>query len=274
MAPEPVRAGSGWLRLREPADADARSAELVDIVRERLPAGPLEIHDLGGGTGSMARWLAPQLDGPQHWVLHDRDADLLEVASGLPVPHARDGAQVTLETRLGDITRLDAGELQGASLITASALLDMFTAEEIERFVATCAGAGCPALATLSVAGRVELTPSDPLDEGLMAAFNAHQQRRSNIGRLLGPGAAAAAVDALARTGLEVLERPSPWRLAPDRRALAAEWLTGWIGAALEQDPSLVERTAPYVLQRRAQLAAGRLSVIVDHVDLLALPAR
>lgn len=274
MAPEPVRAGSGWLRLREPADADARSAELVDIVRERLPAGPLEIHDLGAGTGSMARWLAPQLDGPQHWVLHDRDADLLEVASGLPVPHARDGAQVTLETRLGDITRLDTGELHGASLITASALLDMFTAEELERFVASCAGAGCPALATLSVAGRVELTPSDPLDEGLMAAFNAHQQRRSNIGRLLGPGAVAAAVDALSRAGLEVLERPSPWCLAPDRRALAAEWLTGWIGAALEQDPSLVERTAPYVLRRRAQLAAGRLSVIVEHVDLLALPAR
>lgn len=274
MALDPVRAGSGWLWLREPADADARSGELVEIVREHLPDGPLKIHDLGGGTGSMARWLAPQLDGPQQWVLHDRDAELLELTSGLPVPRARDGAAVTLETRLDDITRLDAGELAGASLITASALLDMFTAEELDRFVATCAGAGCPALVTLSVVGRVELTPADPLDEGLMAAFNAHQQRRSTIGRLLGPGAATAAPEAFGGAGLEVLERPSPWRLTPDRAALAAEWFTGWIGAALEQDPSLVERTASYVLQRRAQLAAGGLSVIVDHVDLLALPGR
>mgnify|MGYP006208423873 CR=1 FL=1 len=32
------------------------------------------------------------------------------------------------------------------------------------------AGAGCPALLTLSVAGRVELTPSHPLDAELVAA--------------------------------------------------------------------------------------------------------
>lgn len=274
MALEPARAGSGWLRLREPADADARSGDLVEIVRTHLPDGPLEIHDLGGGTGSMARWLAPQLDGPQRWVLHDRDAELLQLAGGLPVPGARTGAAVTLETRLGDITRLDPGELAGASLITASALLDMFTAMELDRFVAMCAGAGCPTLVTLSVVGRVEMTPADSLDERVMAAFNAHQRRLSPIGRLLGPDAAAAAAEALGRAGLEVLERPSPWRLTPDRAALAAEWFTGWIGAAREQDPSLVERTAPYVLRRRAQLAAGALSVLVEHVDLLALPRR
>ena len=29
----------------------------------------------------MGRWLAPLLDGPQHWVLHDRDPDLLGVAA-------------------------------------------------------------------------------------------------------------------------------------------------------------------------------------------------
>ena len=39
------------------------------------------IHDLGSGTGSMSRWLAPRLPGPQHWVLHDRDADLLARAA-------------------------------------------------------------------------------------------------------------------------------------------------------------------------------------------------
>ncbi len=272
MASEPVRAGAGWLQLREPADAEARSGELVDILRPHLPTSPLEIHDLGGGTGSMARWLAPRLDGPQRWVLHDRDAELLHLADSLPAPRSRNGAHVTVATRIGDITRLDASELADASLITASALLDMFTADEVDRFVAICAGVGCPVLVTLSVVGRVELVPADPWDERVMEAFNAHQRRLSQSGRLLGPGAAAAAIERFERAGLMVLQRPSPWRLTPYRTALAAEWFTGWIRAALEQDPSLVEAAAPYALRRQAQVAAGTASITVNHLDFLALP--
>ena len=71
----------------------------------RRPAA-WSIHDLGCGTGAMGRWLAPLLRGPQHWVLHDRDADLLEVAAAeLPGP-AADGAAVTVEVRQSEITRL------------------------------------------------------------------------------------------------------------------------------------------------------------------------
>src|SRR5438045_9613778 len=79
-----------WLALREPADADARAVELVEPVRRRL-AGldrPV-IHDLGSGTGSMARWLAPRLSGPQHWGLYDRDPDRPARAS-VPAPAAGD----------------------------------------------------------------------------------------------------------------------------------------------------------------------------------------
>ena len=53
------------------------------VHRAGRPAGrrpPLLVHDLGSGTGSMVRWLAPRLPGPQHWVLHDRDPDLLAAA--------------------------------------------------------------------------------------------------------------------------------------------------------------------------------------------------
>ena len=68
-----------WLALREPADAAARVPALVDRLRPHLPDGPLTVRDLGCGTGSMGRWLAPLLAGPhQHWVLHDRDATLLD----------------------------------------------------------------------------------------------------------------------------------------------------------------------------------------------------
>ena len=82
MTVEEIRVSSRWLDLREAADAAARARDLVAHVRRRLPAtGRWVIHDLACGTGAMGRWLAPLLPGPQHWVVHDRDADLLEIAA-------------------------------------------------------------------------------------------------------------------------------------------------------------------------------------------------
>ncbi|GAA3292854.1 hypothetical protein GCM10020295_13210 [Streptomyces cinereospinus] len=115
------------------------------------------MHDLGCGTGSMGRWLAPRLAGAQHWILHDRDPFLLHFAAAASPRSAADGSRVTVETRRGDVARLTPHALAGASLVTASALLDVLTREEAGALAAACAGAGCPALLTLSVTGRVGL---------------------------------------------------------------------------------------------------------------------
>jgi hypothetical protein len=134
---------------------------------------------------------------------------------------------------------------------------------------------GCPVLVTLTVVGRVELTPDDPLDERVVAAFNAHQRRRlDGDRRLLGPDAVAAAVDAFTRLGADVVVRPSPWRLGAAEAALAVEWLDGWVGAAAEQDPRLAADLDGdgYPARRVAEARAGLLRVAVHHQDLLALP--
>ena len=275
MASEPVRAGADWLALREPADAAARAPALVDELRRLLPTGPvLEVHDLGSGTGSMARWLAPRLPGPQRWVLHDRDADLLARVAAHPPLRAADGAAVHVETRQGDITRLDAAVLRHADVVTASALLDMMSDAELGGFVRSCVAAHCPVLVTLSVVGRVELAPAHALDGEMAEAFNAHQRRTTNGRTLLGPDAAGVAVERFAQQGLDVTVLRSPWRLGPDQSALTAEWFTGWVAAATEQRPGLREVADPYVRQRLAQAAAGSLSVTVHHEDLLARPPR
>lgn len=312
-APGDPRFSADWLSLREEADAAARATGLLAPLRAHLaaavpPAQPLVIRDLGCGTGSMGRWLAPRLRGPQHWVLHDRDPDLLARAAtalpavaggagaGTPMRTAADtaagtagesgdgtaggGAQdaaVTVETCEGDLADLGAADLAGTSLVTASALLDLLTAAEVDRLVAACATARCPALLTLSVVGRVELAPADPFDGEFAAAFNAHQRRTTDGRRLLGPDAGPAAARAFARHGAHVMTRPSPWRLdsaaSAGQAALLAEWLRGWVGAARAQRPDLDRPARDYLSRRLSACAAGRLTAVVHHIDLLALPA-
>jgi hypothetical protein len=122
-----------------------------------------------------------------------------------------------------------------------------------------------PALFTLSVAGQVTLDPPRPEDAEIEAAFNAHQRRVADGRRLLGPDAPAVAAAAFEKAGATVITRPSPWRLGPDLFALTAEWLRGWVGAAVEERPDL--HLDAYLEARLADLPAAT----VGHVDLLAI---
>ncbi|HET6855866.1 MAG TPA: class I SAM-dependent methyltransferase [Streptomyces sp.] len=262
------RFASAWLDLREAADAAARADEPLRHLLPRLDQDPLVIHDMGCGTGSMTRWLAPRLPGRQKWVLHDRDPDLLALAAERAPRTTPGGSGVEVTTACGDLASLTAGDLAGATLVTASALLDVLTAEAVHGLVRTCVDAGVPALLTLSVAGRVELTPADPLDPVIADAFNRHQRR----GALLGPDAVSVAAEAFVREGATVSTFESPWRLGPDERALTAQWLRGWVDAACQQSPGLGTDAAPYLRRRLAACAAGELRVVVHHNDLLALP--
>ena len=140
----------------------------------------------------------------------------------------------------------------------------MLTADELARMIGACTG--IPMLLALTVVGRVALTPADPLDARIAAAFNDHQRR----GGRLGPDAVAAAVDMV--RDAEVVVRPSPWRLDAAHAELTAEWLRGWVAAACEQEPALAAEAGAYRDRRLAQAAAGELAVTVDHADLLVLP--
>jgi hypothetical protein len=270
-----------WLQLREGADAAARATELIDPLLPFLGDAPLVIRDLACGTGSMGRWLAGRLPGPQHWILHDRDPGLLARAATEPPDAAADGSPVTVAIEEGDITDLRAADLAGTSLVTASALLDLLTADQMAGLAEVCAEAGCPALLALTVVGRVEFAPTDPLDAELAAAFNDHlRQDFGLVGpshsvrsrRLLGPEAVDAAIAAFERSGMVVRRRPSPWRLGPAQGELTAQWLQDWVAAAAARRPYLAPAADAYLRRRLDACAAGALRVVVHHDDLLALP--
>jgi hypothetical protein len=94
-------------------------------------AGCLVIHDLGCGTGSMGRWLAPAPAGAAA-LGFARPTDPLDAVRPPSLPARRpDGASVPRrETLASDVTQLHPGDLVDASLVTASALLDLLTRDE------------------------------------------------------------------------------------------------------------------------------------------------
>ena len=257
---------STWLGLQEPADAEARATDLLSALRQH--GGPRVIRDLGCGTGSLGRWLAPRLPGPQHWIMEDRDPALLAHAAASMVTAAADGSPVTVETRQGDVTALTGAELAGTSLVTCSALLDILTTAELDAIAVALAEHRTTALFTLSVVGEVTFDPPDEWDTMIADAFNDHQRRTVAGRRLLGPDAPAAAAALLTGRGARVSIRPSPWRLGPKQAALAAEWLAGWTSAAADQRPDLP--VDDFRRRRFAAVEAGELTITVGHQDLLA----
>lgn len=262
-----IPVSADWLTLREPADAAARSLPLARRAASLVPASAT-VHDLGSGTGSMMRWLAPLLPQPQTWVLHDWNPSLLARAAAAAPPGVD-----AVHTRVGHLEHLDPEDIEGAHLVVTSALLDVLSSDEVEAIVAACVAVGAPALFALSVDGAVTFDPVDPGDDVFAAAFNDHQRRVAGGRRLLGPDAATLAVGLFRAAGWTVRADDSPWRLGSDHGPLIAEWLDGWLTAAVEERPALTEWAEEYAQVRVSQLTAGRLRVAVHHRDLLAWPS-
>ena len=267
-----LEVSSDWLALREGEDATARSGDLAAHIPPLLPHGRHTVHDLGSGTGSLMRWLAPLLPGPQTWVLHDWNEALTARAFDGPRPLDTGGAPVAIRTSVGELDRLTAADLGGASLVTASALLDVLTAAEAHAIVDACVLAGVPVFLSLSVTGEVELRPWDARDKAVGDAFNAHQRREVGGRRLLGRYAGPIVRGLFEQAGWRVRQARTSWHLDDHEPRLLREWFDGWVGAAEEQEPELVETLDGYRELRGRQLDRGELSAVVYHLDVLAWP--
>ncbi|MBU2958463.1 class I SAM-dependent methyltransferase [Paracoccus sp. 1_MG-2023] len=247
-----------WLALREPADRAARDAGLV--ARAALAAGPDPvILDLGSGTGSTLRVMEPHLPDHAAWRLVDNDADLLE--------QARSDAHGSVETRAMDLRDLDALPLEGVTLVTASALLDLMPADWIARLADRLAAARLPFYAALSYDGVMRWQPHLPGDASVTRAFNDHQRGDKGLGAALGPDSGPRSVEILRKAGFRVHHADSPWSLngaeAPLHRAL----LEGIASAAAEAGNADAAEWG-----RNRIRIAEQSRCHVGHIDILALP--
>ena len=277
--------GLDWLTLREPCDHAARSAELADRFAAALGATPLLI-DLGCGTGSNLRYLAPRIAGPTRWHCVDDDPALLRAApralhrwaqdhgwaplfEGEDLVLARPAGEIAVAFALGDLAREGLPDDAGVAGVTGSALLDLTSAAWLESLAE--AYRGRPLLLALSFDGRFAFDPAATEDEEIRARFMAHQRTDKGFGPALGPEAAAYLGERLRAGGCAVTTERADWQLGPSDQALLRAKLEGMIAAVREIIPD--RRLQRWATRRREQLASGDLRLTVGHVDLLALPS-
>ncbi len=264
-----------WLSLREELDHQARSAEFVSALDGQLrPDGP--IIDLGAGHGSNLRYLAPRLGPARDWLLLDQDVKLLTEAG-------RDAPVQQLETRAVNLTRLPELELPRPVLVTASALIDLASADWLKGLAQRSSGWNVPLLIALSVDGRRGfLDPdgrhqNDATDELCRQAFNHHQTGAKGLGwgQALGPAAIEALERALQVHGFRVQRSAADWRIPAGSnraRTLGPVLLEDWYQAVADTDRLPAKALTDWLHNRGSALRMGQLGLMVGHQDLLALP--
>lgn len=248
-----------WLSLREPADRAARDAGLLSAAAKAAGSAPV-IVDLGCGTGSTIRALTNHLQQSAVWRLVDNDPVLLKLATKWT-------SADRVATHQIDLRDVNALPLEGARLVTASALLDLCSRDWVSRLADRLAAHALPFYAALNYNGVMQWSPADQADDAVTRAFNRHQRGDKGFGVALGPDSADAVAVVFEAAGYEVLRADSPWQLGPSEADMQRELLTGIAGAAVEAG----ECAAYKWLQTRL----GQLDVAfcrIGHSDLLALP--
>ena len=268
-----------WLALREPADHAARDPGLVASLCEALGDRPVSIVDLGCGTGSNLRALAPHLPEGQSWRLIDHDPALLARARETLANWAedaeerdgslmlrRDGRRIAVSFRAHDLaTDLDAALGSAPDLVTAAALFDLLSPAAIERVAEAVTARGAAFYTALTYDGREKWYPPHPADGAILAAFLADLGRDKGFGPSAGHRANQVLEAAFAERGYRVRIATSPWRLGEADAALRTALAEGIAGAV--SGPMPAPDVASWLTLRRQ-----RGTATIGHQDLLALP--
>ncbi|MBB3948627.1 SAM-dependent methyltransferase [Rhizobium skierniewicense] len=256
-----------WLKLREPADRQARSEPILARFRQYLDPlrEPHVILDVGCGTGSTYRTLSQELPR-SNWKLLDYESVLLEEAQRLI------GLQDNIEFHCQDLNSLDETLLNDVSIVTASALFDLCSADFCDRFVARLADRRIGLYAALTYDGVMEWSIRHPLDAQIAADFNLHQRFDKGFGRALGPTAAGHLADLCEASGFSVETADSPWHLGPSSAKLQKEFLAG-LQEPIHEIGNVNELEFKTWLDfRHSHIDLNGSLCIVGHRDLLALP--
>ena len=281
---------AGWLELREPADAVARSAAVTRALVDALRGwDSIRVLDLGTGTGANVRYLVPHLPPRQQWLIADRDPALLTTAQvrlsswaaarGLDLhrhPRGRtiQGEHLTcdIEARALDLGSLDDVSLfAGRDVVTASALLDLTSEQWLRTLAGRCRAVGAAALFALSYNGWSTCSPAEAEDDLVRDLLNRHQRTDKGLGgQAAGPEASALAVRCFSDAGYQVRAERSDWVLDSPENELQRRLVAGWAEAASELMPDAADTIAGWRRRRDGHIRGGSSRIVVGHVDMAA----
>lgn len=262
-----------WLDLREDADRRARDRGLRERAIQWMdlrgsPASESIVVDLGAGTGSTLRALSVPSQIPLTWRLVDHDQSLLAEAQ------RRHGQTQRVEIYAADLSQITTLPLDGARLVTASALFDLVSSEFIDALATTlktqCQHSSVGIYSALNYDGSTHWTPKHPLDELTLSAFNQDQRQDKGFGPALGAEAGNTMHRLFTQAGFDVYSASSPWMLdGTDHRLVAAliDGIAGAVAGSPELDPQALKEWTQF---RQTNAASGTCTV--GHIDLLALP--
>lgn len=253
---------TSWLSLREDADHRSRNSILQGQVLKYLEQigslknAPLRIIDLGSGTASNLRALAPLIHHNQEWTLIDYDLLLLQAAreklcawaddtidgkTNSPsdndskirsVTLVKNNYEITVKFLQKDLTSdLQSALSESADLITAAAFFDLVALDWLEHF---CKVLKTSLYTVLTYNGKETWLPSDARDTEILEAFHHHQAWDKGFGPAAGPLALNHLELLLKREGFEVVTGTSPWILGPSDSALIKELAAGTAKAVAE----------------------------------------
>lgn len=259
-----------WLALRESYDRRARNPSVLAAALSLLKSkSTVHLVDLACGTGSTLRSFGPHLTARQFWDLVDNDPRLLDAAC-----RANGSNDANLKTVRLDLNRdIEAALNRPSDLVTMSAMLDLVSADWLDRFARHAASRAVPVYAALTYDGRIELSPDDPTDPVVTAAMNAHQLTDKGFGPALGPSGATAAISRFEALGYSVLRGHSDWVIGTADQAIQMELLHGWAAAAREMQSLPSRDIDDWLARRRAAVARRASTMRVGHVDFVAVPS-
>ncbi len=276
-----------WLALREPFDRVARSRALAARLADALPARP-RIMDLGAGTASLFRFLAPIIGRAQAWTIVDADAALLGYAFARTADWAEahgwrvttPGRALLIHTPEGawriEALATDFGDdpsrlpFRAHDAVVCSALMDLVSSAWAGRLAASLR---VPFLACLNVDGRDRFRPAHPDDRLVARGFARDMRRDKGFGRAMGAEAPATLGRLFAAHGFRVASAPSDWIIPTIAEPMLEAMVRGHAAAAAHALPAAVARIAAWEEARLGAVARGRLALTIGHRDLLALPA-
>lgn len=252
-----------WLGLREPVDHRSRNLGLqaqvlsyLDRIKTVYP-GSIHLTDLGSGTGSNLRALAPLINSVQYWTLVDYDQTLLHAARAnllawadheiniptgesninpldpiKPISISKQNKTIVVKFKCVDLFNDYQAVLnEPADLITAAAFFDLVAQPWLTKF---CANLKKPLYTVLTYDGIEKWSPAQVNDDDILHAFHEHQRTDKGFGSALGPTATQCLQALLNANSYTTICAPSPWILDQHDRALIEQLAIGSANAVRE----------------------------------------